>query len=150
MVAGIIVVTIVILRLERIKKFVQKFKSWIKKHLEVPVWLKPLINIVWICVLICTFLSSIILLLNFDHEWVWKLLLIISLPLSFIAGASNKVSDPSSIVAILCFMTLLLIITIPGNDDLHIARLVITLLVIFWSIIIYRYSSWAWGLIRKS
>jgi hypothetical protein len=105
--------------------------------------------LVWICVVISTFLSLIILLLNFDHEWVWKSLLIISIPLSFIAGASNKLSDPPSILGMMPFITILSIIGISGLEDLHITRLVITLLVICWCIIIYKYSPWLLGIIRK-
>ncbi|MCK4731562.1 MAG: hypothetical protein KAT65_03805, partial [Methanophagales archaeon] len=88
-------------------------------------------------------------------EWIgkmWKslpmILIIVSLILSFMAGASNEVSNPNPILISVPFMTLILIVAI-GTPPYkpRIAWPVIILLDIAWCCIIYKHSSWLLSLI---
>jgi hypothetical protein len=81
---------------------------------------------------------------------MWKLLLmilIIALILSFIAGASNEVSNPNPILISVSFMTLIVIVAIVTTYKPRIAWPVITMLDIAWCCIIYKHSSWLLSLI---
>ena len=108
---------------------------------------KQLLKLALIGVLISTFFSWLIPLLRSDYEWVWILLLIILPALSFIAGVSKKASSPNPILIPVAFITLVLVVSISEIRNYLIARLVITILDISWSIITYNYSSWFWNLI---